>query len=56
MEMDCAALLAEGKCRHPDGDQAVLAERQAEVGVRDNLKDEIPVPALVNELAFGKRA
>jgi hypothetical protein len=52
LKVDHPALLAEGEGRHPDRDETVLAE--AEVRVRNNLKEEFPVATLVHKLVFGK--
>ena len=55
MEADCPALLPKSKRCHPDGNQAVLPERQGKVGMSDDLKEELAVPALVGKLVFWKR-
>ena len=54
IEMDGAVLLPEGEGRHPNRNKAVLAEGQTEVGMSDDMKEEIPVAALVKELLPGE--
>ena len=56
IEMDRAAHLPEGECRHPNRNKAVLPEGQTEVGMSDDMKEEISVAAHVKELMLGERA
>ena len=46
--------MPKGEGRHPNRNEAVLAEGKTEVGVGDNLKEEIPVAAFVYHLVSGK--
>ena len=54
-ETDGAVLLPEGERGYPNRNEAVLTERQTEVGMSENMKEEIPVAALVKELMLGAR-
>jgi hypothetical protein len=56
IEVNGPAFLPEGEGGHPDRDEAILAEGNGVIGVRDNLKEEVPIAALVKELVFGERA
>jgi hypothetical protein len=53
--MDGAVLLPEGERRHPNRNKAALTEGQAEIGVGDDMKEEIPVATPVTELMVGER-
>ncbi len=55
VEMDGSALLLEGECSNPNWKESILPERQAEVRMTNNVKEEFSVPALVHKLVFGKR-
>lgn len=48
--MNFARLLPDGERGHPDRDQAVLAEWQAEFGMADDLKEEMAVEAGMGSL------
>ena len=56
VKTDGSALLPQSECGHPDGNKLVLAKRQAEIGMANNLKKEFPVAALVDKLIFGRRS
>lgn len=44
IKMNLAGFLPDGERGHPDRDQAVLAERKTELGMSDDLKEEITIP------------
>jgi hypothetical protein len=52
-EMDDPAFLLNGERRYPDGNEAVLAEGQAEFRVASDIEKESAVAARVNELRAG---
>ncbi len=43
-------LARRGHCRQHDRYEAVLTEGQAKIGVTGQLKDEMPIPSLIQEL------
>lgn len=54
--MNLARFLPDGERGHPDRDEAVLAEWQAEFGMADDLKEESAVAASMRSLASGRTA
>jgi len=48
-----AILLAKGERGNPDGYEPVLAKRQSEIGMADDVKEELSVASSVNELIAG---
>jgi hypothetical protein len=53
--VDDPAFLLHGEGSYPDRDEPVLAERQTELRVRHNLKEELSVPSRMGQLT-GLRA
>ena len=53
LEENNSILLPECECRYPDGDEAVLAEGQTELGMPGNLQGEFSIAALMKEHPFG---
>jgi hypothetical protein len=49
-KVDGAAFLLDGESGYPNGDQAILAEGQAKVGVRRNLQKEFSVSSPMGQL------
>jgi len=49
--VDDATFLLHGEGGHPDGDQSVLAEGQAKLGVRRDLQKKLSVPSCMGQLA-----
>jgi hypothetical protein len=56
IKADDTAFLLHGEGGHPDGDQPVLAERQAELRMSRNLEKEPPVPSGVDHLIGSRTA
>jgi hypothetical protein len=54
-KMNHTVLLAEGQRGNPDRDEPILAERNAEVGMGDDVEKELSISSLVSKLVFGKR-
>jgi hypothetical protein len=46
-------LLAKGERGNPDGYEPVLAKRQSEIGMADDVKEEVSVASSVNKLIAG---
>ena len=49
-KVDGATFLLDGESNYPNGDQSILAEGQAELGVRRNLEKEFSVPSRMGQL------
>ena len=49
-KVDGAAFLLDGESGYPNGDQAILAEGQAKLGVRRDLQKELSVPSCMGQL------
>ena len=49
-KVDGAAFLLDGESGYPNGDQAILAEGQAKLGVRRDLQKELSVPSRMGQL------
>jgi hypothetical protein len=49
-KVDDAAFLLDGESGYPNGDQSVLAEGQAKVGMRRNPQKELSVPSCMGQL------
>lgn len=47
------ALLLNGEGRQKNGNQAVLPERNAELRMPGDLKNELPIPPFIKELILG---
>jgi len=54
LEMDGATLLFHGEGCDPDRNETILTERQTEVWVSRHLKDELAIPAAMDQLASGR--
>jgi hypothetical protein len=52
---DGLAFLLDGKCRQKNGDNPVLAEGHAIVGMAGDLEDERTILVLIDELPSGQR-
>jgi hypothetical protein len=50
VKVDDATLLLHGESGHPNGDQPILAEGQAKLGVRRDLQKELSVPSCMGQL------
>jgi len=55
-EMDDPAALANGQGGHPDGNEAVLTERQSKLGMAKHLKEEFSISSGVKQLISRKPA
>jgi hypothetical protein len=53
-EADNLALLLHRHCCHEEGNEAVLAVRQSKARMSGQLKDEVSIPALVDQLIGGR--
>jgi hypothetical protein len=51
-ESDCSTLLLDGKSCEEDRNEAILAERHSEVGMPGDLKCELAVSPLIEQLFF----
>jgi hypothetical protein len=49
-KVDGATFLLDGESNYPNGDQSILAEGQAKLGVRRNLQKELSVPSRMGQL------
>ncbi len=49
-KVDATTFLLHGEGGHPDGDQPVLAEGQAKLGMSGDLEKELSVPSFVGQL------
>jgi hypothetical protein len=52
--MHGTALLPEREGGNPDGDEAILAKGQTEIGMADNVKEEFSIAPSMNELILGQ--
>lgn len=52
VKMNLPGFLPDGERSNPDGDQAVLAEGQTEIGMADDLKEEVAVAASMRTLVL----
>jgi hypothetical protein len=50
VKVDGAGFLLDGESGYPNGDQAILAERQAKLGVRRDLQKKLSVPSCMDQL------
>ena len=50
VKVDGAAFLLDGESGYPNGDQPILAEGQAKLGVRRDLQKELSVPSCMGQL------
>jgi hypothetical protein len=56
LKLNYSALLTKSKGCHPDGDQAVLAERKTEFGMADDLKEEMAIAPGMRTLVLTRAA
>ncbi len=56
LKPNCLTLLLDRQGREEDRNQSVLAERDAEFGMASDLKDEPPIPPLIQELGLSAGA
>jgi hypothetical protein len=54
IEMKLTGFLPQGECGHPDGDEAVLAEAQSEVGMGNDVQKEFAVAPTMDEFCGGR--
>ena len=50
IKVDGAAFLLDGESGYPNGDQAILAEGQAKIGMRRDLQKKLSVPSCMGQL------
>ena len=53
IEMELAGFLPQGESGHPDGEKAVLAEREPEVGMGDDMEKKSAIVPAMHELCGG---
>lgn len=56
LEVHVPAFLLDGERRYPDGNEAILAEGQAEFRMAGDIEKESPVAPRVNQLRSGRSA
>lgn len=56
VEMYCALLLPHGESGNPNWVESIAPKGQSEIRMSEDMKEEFPIPALVNKLLFRKRA